>query len=65
MLRLKDKVEDAKGNLMILVQGNKGEADFEMTTYLGRIITDIIVELYEECGIEDGRVDSLFEDAPD
>ena len=65
VLRLKDKVEDAKGNLMILVQGNKGEADFEMTTYLGRIITDIIVELYEECGIEDGRVDSLFEDAPE
>lgn len=63
MLRLKDKVEDAKGSLMVMVQGNKGDVDFEMATYLERIITDIIVELYDDCGIEDGRVESLFEEA--
>lgn len=61
VLRLKDKVEDAMENLMILVNGNKGPADFEMTTYLERIITDITTELYEEKGIMDGQVESLFE----
>lgn len=64
VLRLKDKVEDAKGSLMVMVQGNKGDVGFEMATYLERIITDIIVELYDDCGIEDGRVESLFEEAP-
>lgn len=64
VLRLKDKVEDAKGSLMVMVQGNKGDVDFEMATYLERIITDIIVELYEECGIADGIVESLYEEAP-
>ena len=62
VLKLKDKVEDAKGNLMIMVQGNKGTVDFELATYLERIITDIVVELYDDCGIVDGRVDSLFEE---
>lgn len=62
VLKLKDKVEDAKGNLMIMVQGNKGMADFELATYLERIITDITARLYEECGIVDGQVDSLFEE---
>ena len=61
VLKLKDKVEDARSSLMIMVQGNKGAADFELTTYLERVITDIIVELYEERGIIDGQVDSLFE----
>nr|WP_300678888.1 hypothetical protein [uncultured Acetatifactor sp.] len=64
VLRLKDKVEDAKGSLMVMVQGNKGDVDFEMASYLERIITDIIVELYEECGIADGIVESLYEEAP-
>ncbi len=45
-----------------MVQGNKGAADFELTTYLERVITDIIVELYEERGIIDGQVDGLFEE---
>lgn len=62
VLKLKDKVEDARSSLMIMVQGNKGAADFELTTYLERVITDIIVELYEERGIIDGQVDSLFEE---
>ena len=62
VLKLKDKVEDAKGNLMIMVQGNKGMVDFELATYLERIITDIVVELYDDCGIFDGQVDSLFEE---
>lgn len=61
VLRLKDKIEDAKGNLMIMVQGNKGTADFELATYLERIITDIVAELYDDCGIMDGQVESLFD----
>lgn len=62
VLRLKDKIEDASGNLMIMVQGNKGPMDFELTTYLERIMTDITAELYEERGIINGQVDSLFEE---
>lgn len=61
VLKLKDKIEDGKGNLMIMVQGNKGTVDFELATYLERIITDIVTELYDDCGIIDGQVDSLFE----
>lgn len=61
VLKLKDKIEDGKGNLMIMVQGNKGAVDFELATYLERIITDIVTELYDDCGIIDGQVDSLFE----
>lgn len=64
VLKLKDKIEDARGNLMIMVQGNKGLADFELATYLERIITDIITELYDDYGVVDGQVESLFEDAP-
>lgn len=60
VLKLKDKVEDAKSSIMIMIQGNKGAVDFELATYLERIVTDIIVELYAECGIVDGQVESLF-----
>ena len=62
VLKLKDKIEDAKGSIMIMVQGSRGTAGFELATYLERIITDIIIELYDDLGIVDGQVDSLFED---
>lgn len=62
VLKLKDKIEDAVNNLMIMVQGNKGEIDFELATYLERIVTDITTELYDDAGIVDGRVESLFEE---
>lgn len=62
VLKLKDKIEDAVNNLMIMVQGNKGRIDFELATYLERIITDITAELFDDAGIVDGRVESLFED---
>lgn len=62
VLKLKDKVEDAKSSIMIMVKGNKGEIDFELETYLERIVTDIIIELYQERGILNGKVESLFAD---
>lgn len=60
VLKLKDKIEDAKSSIIIMVQGNKGAVDFELATYLERIVTDITIELYEERGIVDGQVESLF-----
>lgn len=65
VLRLKDKVEDAKSNIMILIQGGKERADFELTVHLERIVTDIVSELYEERQIYDGQIDSLYEPAPE
>lgn len=65
VLKLKDKIEDAKSSIMIMVQGNKGMADFELATYLERIITDIIIDLYDAAGIVDGQVESLFESGTD
>lgn len=65
VLKLKDKIEDAKGSIMIMVQGSRGTADFELATYLERIITDIIIELYDDLGIVDAQVDSLFENSTD
>ena len=63
VLRLKDKIEDAKSNIMILIQGGEERADFELTVYLERIITDVVSELYEERMIFDGQIDSLYESA--
>lgn len=61
VLRLKDKIEDAKSNMMILIQGGKERADFELTVHLERIVTDVVSELYEERQIFDGDIESLYE----
>lgn len=63
VLRLKDKIEDAKSNMMILIQGGKERADFELTVHLERIVTDVVSELYEERRIYDGQIESLYEQA--
>lgn len=65
VLRLKDKIEDAKSNMMILIQGGKERADFELTVHLERITTDVVSELYEERRIYDGQIESLYEPAPE
>ena len=45
---------------MIRVQGNKGMADFELATYLERIITDIVAQMYDECGIDIGNTNGDY-----
>lgn len=61
VLRLQDKITEAKSDLMILIQGGKEKADFQTATYIERIVTDIICELYEDKGIKDNDVGSLYE----
>ena len=61
VLRLQDKVENAKADLMTLIQGNKEPAEFSLVTHIERIVIDIIVELYTERCIYDNVVESLYE----
>lgn len=61
VLRLQDKIANAKSDMMTLIQGNKEPAEFSLVTHIERIVTDIITELYEEKKIYDNVVDSLYE----
>lgn len=61
VLRLQDKIANAKSDMMTLIQGNKEPAEFSLVTHIERIVTDIIIELYEEKGIYDNVVESLYE----
>lgn len=61
VLRLQDKIANAKSDMMTLIQGNKEPAEFSLVTHIERIVTDIITEMYEERGIYDNVVESLYE----
>src|SRR5699024_789341 len=61
VLRLQDKIANAKSDIMTLIQGNKEPADFTLITYVERIVMDTVAELYEERKIYDNVVDSLYE----
>lgn len=61
VLRLQDKIANAKSDIMTLIQGNKEPADFALITYVERIVMDTVAELYEERKIYDNVVDSLYE----
>lgn len=61
VLRLQDKIANAKSDMMTLIQGNKEPAEFSLVTHIERIVTDIITELYEEKQIYDNVVESLYE----
>ena len=61
VLRLQDKIEEVMNTLMILIQGNKEKMSFEVATYIERILVDVIEELYQDFGIRDNDVDSLYE----
>lgn len=61
VLRLQDKIANAKSDMMTLIQGNKEPAEFSLVTHMERIVTDIITEMYEERGIYDNVVESLYE----
>ena len=62
VLKLQDKIEEAMNTLMILIQGIKEKMNFESATYIERILVDVIEELYQDIGVYDNDVDSLYED---
>ncbi len=61
VLRLQDKIANAKSDLMTLIQGSKEPAEFSLVTHVERLVTDIIAELYDERQIFDNVVESLYE----
>ncbi|MDD3361829.1 MAG: hypothetical protein PHW34_09180 [Hespellia sp.] len=61
VLRLQDKISNAKSDMMTLIQGNKEPAEFALVTHIERIVIDIITELYEEKQIYENDVESLYE----
>lgn len=61
VLRLQDKITNAKSDLMTLIQGGRDSADFSLLIHIERIVTDTIAELYEDLKIYDNVVDSLYE----
>lgn len=61
VLHLQDKITEAKMDMMTMIQGGKEKADFQTATFIERIVTDAISELYEDKSIKDNDVDSLYE----
>lgn len=61
VLRLQDKITNAKSDLMTLIQGGRDSADFSLLIHIERIVTDTIAELYEDLGIYDNVVESIYE----
>lgn len=59
-LNVSEKVTDVVSNLMIMIKGEKTIEQFDDAVSFERIVTDIVSGLYEEFGIMDGRVDSLY-----
>lgn len=47
-------------NLLVLIQGQKKEMDFNVNTYIERILADIVDECFKSLGIEDGKPESLY-----
>lgn len=59
-LNLKEKMMDLKHLHITMVKDGAKLENFTDYTFLSRIVTDIIQELYEERGIFDGDIDSLY-----
>lgn len=60
-LRLLDKIADVTNIIKTMIVGTKSIPDFNLDTYITRIVTDIVTELYRDCNIFDGDIHSLFE----
>lgn len=61
VLRLIDKISDVKNIILTMIRrGNDNNASFQITTFVSRIVTDIITELYHERSIFDGDIESLY-----
>lgn len=61
VLRLQDKITNAKADMLTLIQGTKSSPEFTLMTYIERIVMDIVTELYADLKIVDGDIDSLYE----
>lgn len=61
-LKLKNKITDVKHIILTMIRADHaGDSSFEVSTFVQRIVTDIVTELYNEKGIYDEQVDSLYE----
>lgn len=59
ILNLSAKITDVKHIILTMVRNGKSNEN-EIDTFIERIVTDIINELYDERKIYDGDIDSLF-----
>lgn len=59
-LKLAQKISDARKLLMIMIKNGREIDDFAEGTFIERIVTDTISELYNRLEIYDQQVDSLF-----
>lgn len=60
VLRLNDKITDVKYMLLTMIRDGIEINDFSLYTFVSRIISDIVQSLYQERGIYDMNVDSLY-----
>lgn len=60
VLRLKDKMTDVKHLIITMIKDGSDFNDFSIFTFISRLVSDIIKELYDERGIYDRDVDSLY-----
>ena len=59
-LHLAERKEVIIYDLMILIQGSKPEAGFELATHIESELRDVIDECFDELEIYDGQPDSLY-----
>lgn len=59
-LHLAERKSVIVDNLMMIVQGNKLDADFALDTYMERVLSDVVDECFDEREIFDGDVESLY-----
>ena len=60
-LHLAERKSVISDNLMMIVQGNKADAEFSLNTYMERVLKDTIDECFDEMGIYDGQPETLYE----
>lgn len=60
VLNLISKVSDLKNIIMIMIKNGREIHDFAESTFIERIVADTIASLYNERGIYDQQVDSLY-----
>lgn len=60
VLNLSEKIVGAVNLLMVMIKNGKEIRDFDMEAFIEEIVTDAVRDIYEDCGIVDGDVDSLY-----
>lgn len=59
------KVSEVVNTILTMIQGDKSMDEFSMVKTVGRVVTDIVAELYADIGIIDGDPDSLYMEGVD